>query len=147
MADSTYLAAKVRFATGELDWEAEDLRVLLLDAAGSYTFDASHQYVIDLVPGTNELTATNYVRKTLDGAAVTGDAANNRALLTADNVVYTDLGDGDVSQQTVQAAVIYIHVSDDADSLLVRYLDSVGGVLTGADATMAWDATGVMRLI
>lgn len=143
MADRIYPAALEWLSPSV--WDSLDLRVLLLDAAGSYVFDEGDEHVADLSPGSNELGAiTGYERKTLGGldTALVG----GRWELLASNVTYTDLGDGESPFPVVQAAVVYEHVSDDADHRLVAYVESVGGATNGETATVAWTDGVVLRV-
>lgn len=146
MANAFYNQAKADLLNGDLDLAADDVRVLLLDAAGAYSFDADDQFVADLTPGSNEFSDTNYVRKALTGEAVSQDDANDRAEFSADDVTWTALGGTD----EVGAIVIYKHVTNDADSRLIAFIDTTVPPLphqtTGDDFGVAWDAQGIFQL-
>lgn len=126
------------------DWVAADVRILLLDDAGTYAPDPDHEFVDDLTPGSNELDTDNYARAALAGKAVTLNTVDNRAEWTADDVVFADLGPTSAGP-TIQAAVLYVDVTDDTDSWLLCYLDDVTGTVNGLDATVAFDPTGIIR--
>lgn len=143
MASIIYNALKQHVGEG-FDWVSADVRLLLLDAAGTYTPDPDDEFVADLDPGTNELDADNYVRKALSGKAVNLNTTDDRAEWVCDNVIFSDLGPS-VSGPTIQAAVLYVHDTDDSDSWLVAYLDDVTGQTNGLDATIAFDASGIIR--
>lgn len=141
MASTIYNTLKEAVGDG-FDWAAADVRLLLLDAAGSYTVDPTDQFVADLTPGSNELSTTNYARKVLANKAVALNG--NRAEWTADNVTFNDLGGSPFP--TVGGAVLFVQVTNDADSWLIAYLEDVAGVTNGLDATIAFDPTGIVRV-
>lgn len=95
-----------------------DLRWLLLAGTG-YTFDRDHAVVADLTPGTNELSVAGYTRETLTGGTRTVNDTLERIEYTADNPDFGSLTTG----QTITACVLYLHVTNDADSPLVAYYE------------------------
>lgn len=139
MVSFMYTAALDRLVRGDLVWDSSDIRLLLLDDAGSYTPDRDDVFVADLAPSSNELDTTGYERKTLAGLDV--QTSGGSVLLLASDVVWGPLG----VDETVQAAVVYEQVSDDSDSRLVAYLAS-GKSLNGGGATWAFPAGRVIEL-
>lgn len=123
-------------------WEGGgDYRLLLLDNAGTYTFDPDHDFVAGLTPGSNECTGTGYARKTLSGMVATLDDTGDQVKCDAtDPSVYSGADFG-----TVQAAVVYRFVTNDADSPLICYLDGASFPVTtnGGDLTIQFHADGV----
>lgn len=137
MTDFVYTDARARLASGGLDWGNADLRVLLLDAAGTYVPDPSDVFVAELLPGANELDATNYQREPLTGRSV--EISGDEVELIADDVTWVDLADGDDSPYpSVQALVIFEQVTDDSDSRLVAWIESGAGQTNGLTATAGW---------
>ena len=143
MANLTYNVLKEAVGDG-FDWAAADVRLLLLDAAGTYVADPDDEFVADLNPGANELDTDNYARAALTGKAVLRNDTDNRAEWIADNVVFEDLGPTSAGP-TIQAGVLFVQVTTDADSWLVAYLDDITGVTNGLDATVQFDSTGIIR--
>ena len=98
----------------------------------SYSFSQAHDFEDDL--GAN-VVAT----KTLDNPVVVGKN------LDADDVVFLSL-----TGSAVSAIVIFMDTGTPSGSRLIAYLDSGITGLTftpsGADATLAWDAAGIMDL-
>lgn len=102
------------------DWETADYRFLLLQGSG-YVVNASHEYVSDLNPGSNEVSASGYSR-----AAMTNP---NRAQISGDifgaGGLRYDCNDPSFgtpsSGQTVTGIVLYKLVTNDSDSPLVSY--------------------------
>jgi hypothetical protein len=142
MAVGAYNRGKAKIADGTIDWvSAGVVKVLLLDDDQSYVFDADHNVVDDLTPGTNECSGTGYARKTLSGRTATQDDTNDRSNNDAtDMTVYSGADFGNV-----QAAVVYWEVTDDSDSILICYLDGSSGwpiATSGSDLTIQFSATG-----
>jgi hypothetical protein len=139
MADAVYTNLADKLSTGDLDWENADIRVMMLEGAG-YTFDADHDFT-DNISG-SEASGTNYSRKALSGLAATRDDANNRVTLDASDVTWTALDAG-----TMTAAVVYLHVNDDTDSVPLAYFDTdFPQVSNGGDFTITWNAAGLVTL-
>lgn len=140
MANSGYNIAAKKFIDGTLNWASADLRLLLVDAG--YTFDKDHDFVDDVVA--DELSGTGYVRKTLAGEATSLDNVNDRAEGDADDVSWTGINAG-----TAKAAIIYVQVTNDADSYLVCYIDTGGFPITtnGGDLTVQFNAEGVIQIV
>lgn len=130
---------------GTATWVAGgDYRLLLIDNAGTYTFNADHDFVAGLTPGSNESTGTGYARKTLTGFAVTVDDANDWAEYDAtDPTIYSGADFG-----VIQAAVVFRFVTNDAASPLICYLDGTGFPITtnSGDLTLQFHADGVFKI-
>lgn len=132
----TYNEAKRALAEGEIDLASDDIRVLLV--MGNTTADTEDD--VNTISGfgtLDECDGANYVRKALASEAVNEVPASDKATLTADNPVWTALGTG---SRSVVGAVIYKHVTGDADSIPLFYLD--GGSFPfnggGADVTLTF---------
>lgn len=117
MADSAEVYDTALEYPDETEWLAAgtDIRVLLLKAAGPPTFDATHATVAAVLGHANntELTDASYGRVAV---AETGRNVNNgtrSSELRFDAAVdFTTL-----DAETVGAAVVYDHVTTDADSI------------------------------
>lgn len=96
-------------------------RVLLLQGAG-YTYDDDHDFVADLTPGSNEVSAAGYSRQTLGSKTRTIGASN--ILYGCASVDFGTIATG----QSVTGIVLYRFVTNDADSILMGY-----GVIDGRD--------------
>jgi hypothetical protein len=117
-----------------------DLRILLVDTPpASAAAAADLNFVADVVAV--EIAATNYVRKTLTGEAVTEDDANDRAVIDADNPsTWTALGGA--LNDTIAGGWIFRQVTNDADSVLWCFLDLVPDLVTnGSDVILSFHAT------
>lgn len=130
---AVYNSAKVALALGQIDWENDDIRVLLVTS--SYTPDIdSHAFVDDI---TNELSGGEYVRKALTGLDVAQNDTDDRAELDADNVTWTAL---EADAGTPARVVVYKHVTNDADSPLIGYVNlTAPPAPNGGDYTIRWN--------
>ncbi len=127
-----------------------DIRIALLKVAGSTTCDTEKdKATISGFTTLGELVATNYVRKALANQVVTEDNINNRSEFNADPVIWSALG-GAVND-TIGAMLIYKHVTNDADSIPIAYIDSATGspglplTTNGGDVTMTPNAEGLIQ--
>jgi hypothetical protein len=149
MANFVYNKAKRKLLTADIDLNADDIRILAVKAAGSTTTDTEDDAeFIGSFTTLGEIVATNYVRKAVTGEAVADDAANNRAEFTFSAVTWTALG-GAVND-TIGAFIVYKHVTNDADSIPILYIDTATGVglpytTNGADLTFTPNAEGVLH--
>lgn len=129
MSNTLYRDAIARYARS--DWASVDVRCLLLDPGSTYVFDATHQYVADLTPGSNEFAGANYARVAVAATAPTWFVGGAWRFLL-DTPVFPTLGTAEV----ITEAVFYEHVTDDSDSLLISHHSFTGATLDGTDFTV-----------
>jgi hypothetical protein len=115
MASSLYSPARRAFGRGQIAWDTDDIRGLLV--LPTYSYDADHQYVSDVVA--HELGATNYARKQLTGRSV-GVSAPTYFL--ADTITWTSLGNG--VNETIHGLIIFVHTGNDATAPLICFCDN-----------------------
>ncbi len=127
MANALYDKGREAFLSGDISWDADDIKVVLVDLA-DYTLDiAAHDFLADIPAGARVATSGNLASKTI--AAGVADAAD----VTFSTVT------GDVSE----ALVIYKDTGDAATSPLIAYIDSATGLPVtpnGGNITVAWDS-------
>lgn len=144
MANGVYTAG-IRYLIDN-GWDTSDARVLLLDDAGTYTFDKDHDFLTDLTLGSNELSTTNYVRKALASEAESTNDTADEVRLDATDVTWTALGPASAGP-TIQAAIVYFFVSADADSVPFLYLDDgMPRAVNGGDVTIQWNSEGLVNI-
>lgn len=141
MANFVYTRAAKLIMDGDIDFASADIRMLLVDS--STTADTEKD--IGTLSGFStlgELSGTGYTRKTLASKATSQDDANDRAEFDAADVTWTGLNAG-----TAQAAILYLHVTNDSDSIPLLYIDTGGFplVTNGSDATIVWPAEGILQ--
>lgn len=115
------------FLAGELDWDANDIRVILINTGNYPTCDPSHKFLSSIPSNARVAVSGSLASKT-----VTNGVANGA------NVTFSA-----VSGATVGALVIYYHTGSDATARLIAMVDTATGLpLTpnGGDITIAWDA-------
>lgn len=137
-----YTPAKTALLNGDLDFAAQDMRIMLVMTNTTADTDQDVQFVGDI--GTlDEMDGANYARQALGSEAVNQDAANNRAEFDATDSVFTNLGAG---TRNVAGIVLYRHVTNDADSPLIAYIDSgFPYTANGATLTVQWNAEGILQ--
>lgn len=145
MASLTYTQSLVNGMQGGAALVAGDVRCLLLkatDAAGQSRTHATVAAV--LAAGANvEADATNYVRKVLATKAVTKDDTNHRAEYSFDDIVFAALGG--TLDNTIVAVLLYLHVTNDADSIPISFHDIADTATDGTDFTLQVGADGAVH--
>ncbi len=124
MANALYDLGRQAFLEGDIAWDTDDIRAVLVDT-GTYTVNlATHQFHSDL----SGIVATsgNFTSKTT--TAGTADAA--------------DVTFSAVSGATVEAVVIYKWTGVSGTSQLIAYIDTATGLPVtpnGGDITIQFD--------
>lgn len=142
MASFVYTPAKTKMLNGTFTFA--DLRLILVMTNTTADTDQDLENVADL--GTlDEMDGANYVRKAVTSEAVVQDDPNNRAELSFDPVTWSALGNG---TRQLEGIILIQFVTNDADSLLVAFIDPTGWPLNpgGADLVVTPNAEGVLQL-
>ena len=126
MANALYDTGRNAFLNGNIDWDADDIRGILIDTA-LYTVDLVNDDFLDDIPaGAREGTITALTGKSSDAGIAD---ANDLTFLT-------------VSGATVEAVVIYRHTGTESTGQLIAYIDTATGLPVtpgGGDIIVAWD--------
>lgn len=126
MTNALYDKGREKFLKGEISWNADNIKVVLVDAA-DYTVNLStHEFLSDVTSGGRVATSGNLASKTT--TAGVADAAD---------VTFSAVT-GDVSE----ALVIYKDTGSAATSPLIAYIDTATGLPVtpnGGDITVVWD--------
>lgn len=125
----------------ELDWDSDDIRVMLVSS--SYTPNQDlHDYLDDVVAF--QVTGTGYTAggQALTGKTVTLDQANNVLVLDAADTTWAS------STITARYAVIYNNTgATNAAKPLVGYVDLISDQASNnGNFTIEWDASGIVRV-
>jgi len=137
MASFIFDAASDGIAKGSIDWINDTIKVILLKGAG-VPIKANATVTAALAEASvDECTATDYVRKTLAGNAIS--TAGNKTLFDATSPVWSTLGGA--SNETVTGALVMKFVADDTDSIPLAYIDSNDLLTNGGQVTLTKDAT------
>jgi len=105
MANALYDPGREGFLDGSIDWDTDDVRVMLVKS--TYSFSAAHKFVADLGAIDNGRTAALGTKTVTDGVA---DAADTS--LTATSAV------------ACASLVVFKHTGSDATARLVCYIDT-----------------------
>lgn len=127
MANALYDRARQRFLNGQLSWNTQNFKVVLVDTA-DYTVNAStHNTLADIPPAARVATSAN-----LGGMDTTAGVADA-----------SDVTLSGVSGDQSEALVIYADLGTaDTDKPLVAYIDSATGLAitpNGGDIIIQWD--------
>lgn len=129
---------------GTINLLTDTIKVMLVTTAGLPTADTNFVSQISA----NELTGSGYVagfagagRKTLASKTVTEDDANDRAYFDAADLTWTVINAG-----TAAYAVLIKEVTNDADSIVIGWIDITDVVTNGGDLTLSWSADGILRV-
>jgi hypothetical protein len=126
MANALYDKGRQGFLDGSIDWDTDDIRIALLDAADYTPNLATHDFLDDVPAGARVAVSSSLSSKTAtDGVA---DAAD--VTLTS------------VSGDQFEYILIYKHTGTDATSRLIALIDTATGLPTtpnGSDIIVVWD--------
>lgn len=126
MANAMYDFGRQGFLEGSIDWDTDDIKVVLVDGA-DYTVNlTTHEFLSDVPSGARVATSGNLASKTV--TAGVADAAD----VTFSTVT------GDASE----ILVIYKDTGSAATSRLIAYIDTATGLPVtpnGGDITVTWD--------
>jgi len=125
MANALFPLGRQGFLDGSIDWDTDDIRVMLVRS--TYTYDAADQYVSDLGSVDNGRSAALASKTVTNGVA---DAADTTTTATA--------------AVACNALVIFQHTGTDSTARLIAYIDtpSTGLPMTpaaGQSIPIAWD--------
>lgn len=126
MANALFEFGREGFLAADIDWDADDIRAILIDT-NDYVVDlAVHQHLDDIPAAARVAVSDPLSSKTV--AAGVADAADQ-----------TWLG---VTGDESEAVVLYQHTGDETTSRLIAYIDTATGLPVlpnGGDITIAWD--------
>lgn len=128
----------------ENDMAAADLRAALL--MSNTTADTENDGIsfVDDITTLDECDGAGYAREALANILASVDDANDRALLDADDLDYGAVG---AATRQVVGVLIYVHVTNDADSVPLLWLEyATPKTMDGSNFVAAFHADGVTEL-
>jgi hypothetical protein len=128
-----YALGREAFLGGDLDWDAHNIKVTLIDSADYVVNLSTHDFYNDVTAGGRVATSGNLASKTKTNG--TADAAD---------VTFSAVT-GDVSE----ALVVWRDTTVESTSNLIVYIDTGTGfpvTPNGGDITVQWDAAGIFTL-
>lgn len=126
MTNALYDKGREGFLDGSIDWDTDDIRVILVDTA-DYTVDLATHDNLDDVPAAARVAVSG----SLAGKTKTNGVAD------ANDVTFSAVS-GDPSE----ALVIYKHTGTESTSRLIAYIDTATGLPVtpnGGDINVQWD--------
>ena len=146
MTDTVVIHKLARGKVSADAWPTLDLRIGLLHETSTAAPAVDDEFVADLVPASNELVNDDYTRVALASLAATWNATTKLYELTADDVTWAAMT-GATLTQGVKGYFVYVDVTDDSDSWLVRtVVYSTAETFNGSDYIVGWDPTGVLTV-
>jgi hypothetical protein len=132
MANLIYPKAKEGFATKQIDWVADTIKAMLVDAADYTPNTATDQFLSDIPLAAREETSS----------ALTGKSATNGQLAAANPTFSGTAGD------PCEYIVVYQDTGVAGTSRLLVLIDTAGGlpVTLGGNVTIAWNSGLVASL-
>ena len=127
MANALYDHGREGFLDGSIDWDTDDIRCILVDAA-DYTVDLATHDNLDDIPAAARVAVSG----ALTGKTVAAGVAD------ADDVTFSS-----VTGDQCEAIVIYKHTGVETTSRLIAYIDSATGLPVtpnGGDITVQFDS-------
>lgn len=127
MANALYDKGREGFLDGNIDWDTNDIRAILIDAA-DYTVNLATHDNLDDIPAPARVAVSG----AFAGKTVTNGVAD------ADDVTFSA-----VTGDTVEAIVIYKHTGTESTSRLIAYIDTATGLPAtpnGNDIIVRWDS-------
>lgn len=135
-----YFPALEKLWKKEINLEGDDIRVMLV--MSNTTADTEKNIAtLSAFTTLDEYNGTGYARQALANEDVQIDVSNERIEFHSDNPVFATLGAG--TRQAV-GMIIYLHVTDDTDSVPIFYVDTGGFPFdgSGSNVTIQKNAEG-----
>lgn len=133
MANSFYVKAKDGLWGGDIAYDTDNIKCVLVDT-GLYTVNLStHEFLSDIPVGARTAISSNLTGKTISNGAI-----------DASDVVLAS-----VSGNESEAVVVYQDTGSVGTSRLLVYVDTATGlpvVPNGTDITIQWNASGIASL-
>ena len=143
MASFIYNEAKRMLFAGELDLNADDMRLKMLMT--NTTADTENDGIVNLSDFTtlDEMDGANYAVKALTTETVSKDDANDRAEFDCDDITYTSLGAG---TRGVAGFLLYKYVDGTpGNDIAVAWIEQAA-TPDGSNFTIQINAEGLLQL-
>jgi len=128
-----YALGREGFLGGDIDWDANNIKVTLIDSADYVVNLSTHDFYNDVTAGGRVATSGNLASKTKTNG--TADAA--------------DVTFSAVTGDQSEALVVWADTTVESTSRLIVYIDTGTGfpvTPNGGDITVQWDAAGIFTL-
>lgn len=129
MADAVYDLAKEKFLRGEISWNSDDIKAVLVDVADYTVNTATDEFLDDIPAGARVATSANMTGKTTTAGAAGVD----------------DFAFGTVTGDEAEAVVFYKDTGTEGTSPLIVYRDTATSGLpvtpNGGDVNISFATT------
>lgn len=143
MASLVYHNAIAKMMSGDLDLNTHDIRVALLMTNTTADTENDADFIADFTT-LDECDATGYARVALASEAVNLDDTNNRAEFDATDASFTGLSGN--ATRAIQGALIFRHVTNNADSVPICFVDFTSDIpATATQIDIPWNAEGILQ--
>lgn len=147
MADFCYTRAKRNIALGDIHFDSDDMRIILLMTNTTADTEEDKATLNDFTT-LDEFDGSNYTQATgvaLTSEAVSEDTTNDRAEFDAANVTFSTIGAG---TRNIQGCIVFWWGGSFAASVPVFWIDSGGFPFTanGGDLSITWNAEGIGQI-
>jgi hypothetical protein len=130
MANALFTSAREAYLGGDLDWDANDVRLILVDHGTDTPAPTTDDFLNDIGAGARVATSSSFASKTKVGGVA--DAA--------------DVTLSTVSGSSAESIVIYYHTGTESTSNLIAFIDTATGLPVtpnGGDIVIQWANTGL----
>ena len=150
MADFAYTYGLLKIGLGDVHWDTDDIRFILVMTNTTADTERDKQKIGDFTTldefdggGSHPPSFAN--RENLLNQTFTVDEPNNRAEFSATNHTVSSIPAG---TRAIQGIVVYFHVTNDAASVPLLWIDSGGFPFTanGGDLIFSWNAEGIGQI-
>lgn len=139
MATSAYKKGLRRLLAGEIPFASADIGIMLLDP--TYTFDADHEYVSDIVDKEVENdNGDGYFRKILENRIVEENGSNIAFLSSPARWNFID------TTTNVGSAVVYAISFNEENSVLISHHELPETETVGSDLLVEFDNDEILRV-
>ncbi len=146
MASFMYTNAKELLLKGDLDFDeaGNDMRIVLV-MTNTTADTEKDKALMNAFTTLDEDDGANHARKARGNQVVAQDDPNLRGEFSFDAITWTALG---VGTRQIQGAILYKHVTNDADSIPIAWIDSGGFPFwgNGSDVVLTPNAEGLLQV-
>lgn len=136
MANALFDSARERFLGGDLDWDGDDIRIMLVDHADDTPNPASDTDLDDIsAPARVRVSTTGDTG--VDGSGNLTSKTKTAGVADADDVTLLA-----VTGDQAESLVIYQHSGTESTSALIAFIDTATGLPvtpSGGDIQITWD--------
>lgn len=138
MSSNNYTNGLLRIQQQSIDFVNDDIRALVVSSG--FSFNKGHQFVSQI---SGEVSGTGYERKSLTGKSIISVTGTpDEIQFKADDLEYTAIN---VSPDDLESVVVYKHVTNDSDSILIANVDFPNISTNGNNITIEFSGGVVFK--